>query len=195
MTRRTLAFLLTMAVCSMGAEAIGHAQVSVTKRTLLLQARAVSVIFTLGPAPNETYGSDTLLVYTDGFTVRNTVISNLALREPFVSYLQQGVSPAAFATLVQAISSNQIGLQSGNCRVDPVTADPPRLSGLPEQAPAGDSFDEPGISVISWYGRHGRTNSLKIGDSFTTECAVEVKNILLAVGAYEAAAFPLPPPG
>ncbi|HVT61030.1 MAG TPA: hypothetical protein VHR45_21890 [Thermoanaerobaculia bacterium] len=181
MTKRTVAFILSVLGGSVGAQRLGCAQMPVTTGTALLEVRTITRTVSFCPTCGETYKSDTLLVYTNGFTVHSLVINTQG--QPFAAFVLQGQSPAAFATLAQALQSNQAGLQSGDCSVDPITvASSLQAAGMPA----------PAAKQIIWYGRHGRMNSIAIGDSFTVECTDGVKNISLAIGAYEAA-FLLPP--
>jgi hypothetical protein len=141
------------------------AQITVKNRAPLLELRGVTFTTSLAPGNFVRYTSEVLTVYRDGWTFFSFLFSDLPTTEPFSARVMEGSSPAAFQTLVQALTANQVGVQSGNCDI----------------GASGNYALE-----LTWYGRVNRINTLKVGRTFApTPCTDAVKNIFNAVHDYE----------
>lgn len=146
------------------------AQVTIKDRTPLLEVHGMARVTTLLPDPFFIYSSDTLIVYRDGWSFFNLLISYMPAKTPFDAKVIEGTSPSGFQTLSQALDSNQIGIQSGNCEI----------------GGRGNYAYE-----LTWYSRTGRINTLKLGSAFApVTCTDAVKSIFNAVLDYQRVLLP-----
>ncbi len=167
MKKRLIGAILGACALALAAEGVVSAQATASDRSPLLEFHGVRRTINLGPIASVSYTSDTLLVYKDGFTLRSLASNDIPSLHPFVAHVAQGAVPAAFTVLEQALQSNQVGLQSGDCVVGSIPGD----------------YDY----QVTWYGKESRLSSVRVSNSFTEECPDEVRNIVLAIGTYEAA--------
>jgi hypothetical protein len=146
------------------------AQVTIKDRTPLLEVHGMARTFNSFPGASLTYSSDTLIVYRDGWSLFNLIVSEIPAKTPFNAKVIEGTSPSGFQTLSQALSSNQIGIQSGNCDI------------------GGQGSYE---YELTWYSRTNRINTLKLGNKFApVQCTDAVKSIWNAVFDYERVLLP-----
>jgi hypothetical protein len=146
------------------------AQVTIKDRTPLLELHGAARTTTLLPGVSFIYSSNTLIVYRDGWSFFNFIVSDIPAKTPFDAKVIEGTAPSGFQTLSQALGSNQIGIQSGNCDI----------GGL------GNYEYE-----LTWYSRVSRINTLKVGSAFApVTCTDAVKSIFNAVFEYERVLLP-----
>lgn len=99
-----------------------------------------------------------ILIFNDGLVIEKSVTNDTV-----IFLLRAKASPQGLAGLRQVLSTNQVGVQAGDCRV---------VNPLPV-----DRYD---VSV-TWFGRGGRSHSFDAGQDFSASCPAPTANILQAI--------------